>query len=74
MLIWSENKAKVAKLNAENASTGVVFKLNETGDLTSKEFKKKLGLKVPEEASQRIASHQSEKSHVRNGGRHLNAD
>jgi len=34
MLIWSENKAKVAKLNAENASTGVVFKLNETGDLT----------------------------------------
>ena len=43
--IWSENAAQVALLNAENAGTGVTFKINHTGDLTEEEFSRIKGLK-----------------------------
>jgi len=49
MQIWLENKQTVDDLNASNEGTGVSFGLNETGDWTDEEFKKRLGLvKLPE--------------------------
>ena len=62
---------RVARLNNDNASNSVVFKINETGDLNDVEFKKMQGLQVPEEASQQATDNQSNRGNGRNKGRNL---
>ena len=71
MQVWSENKARVAQLNSDNASTGVVFNLNQNSDLTENEYKKMMGLRVPEEVKQQIAAKQSNRSNEKSNRRNL---
>ena len=47
MNVWLQNKATVDQLNDQNSGTGVIFALNETGDLTDGEFRQMQGLTVP---------------------------
>ena len=49
MNVWLQNKATVEQLNNQNSNTGVVFAMNETGDLTDAEFRHMQGLNVPED-------------------------
>ena len=48
MNVWLKNMATVDQLNDQNSNTGVIFAMNETGDLTDSEFRQMQGLNVPE--------------------------
>ena len=67
--IWRANKLNVDHLNASNAGTGVVFGMNETGDMTEEEFLQRQGLVKPWNFDELKSSdsHSSRSQHHRSG-------
>ena len=73
---WHNNKQKVDKMNKDNQGKGVTFSMNETGDLSADEFKKRQGLDMdhPKQKPNKKDKKDKNKNRPDHAGRKLQED
>ena len=73
---WHNNKQKVDKMNKDNQGKGVSFSMNETGDLSADEFKKRQGLDMdhPKQKPNKKDKKDKNKNRPDRAGRKLQED